>query len=121
MVSHDNSFLNSICNVILHLEWGTLTRYKGDYENFEKVYATEKRNLEASYERQQKEIHKLEEFIAKNKARVATTNLAKSRQKVLDKMDIITLADTPTAKARWVLIYNHFQIYSKAYKTNKFL
>ena len=91
VVSHDNSFLNSICNVILHLEWGTLTRYKGDYENFEKVYATEKRNLEASYERQQKEIHKLEEFIAKNKARVATTNLAKSRQKVLDKMDIITL------------------------------
>ena len=48
VVSHDNSFLNSICNVILHLEWGTLTRYKGDYENFEKVYATEKRNLEAS-------------------------------------------------------------------------
>ena len=91
VVSHDNSFLNSICNVILHLEWGTLTRYKGDYENFEKVYALEKRNLEASYERQQKEIHKLEEFIAKNKARVATTNLAKSRQKVLDKMDIITL------------------------------
>ena len=91
VVSHDNSFLNSICNVILHLEWGTLTRYKGDYENFEEVYATEKRNLEASYERQQKEIHKLEEFIAKNKARVATTNLAKSRQKVLDKMDIITL------------------------------
>lgn len=91
VVSHDNSFLNSICNVILHLEWGMLTRYKGDYENFEKVYATEKRNLEASYERQQKEIHKLEEFIAKNKARVATTNLAKSRQKVLDKMDIITL------------------------------
>lgn len=91
VVSHDNSFLNSICNVILHLEWGTLTRYKGDYENFEEVYAIEKRNLEASYERQQKEIHKLEEFIAKNKARVATTNLAKSRQKVLDKMDIITL------------------------------
>ena len=91
VVSHDNSFLNSVCNVILHLEWGTLTRYKGDYENFEAVYAIEKRNLEASYERQQREIQKLEEFIAKNKARVATTNLAKSRQKVLDKMDIITL------------------------------
>lgn len=101
VVSHDTSFLNSVCNVILHLEWGTLTRYKGNYENFEAVYAIEKRNLEASYERQQKEIQKLEEFIAKNKARVATTNLAKSRQKVLDKMDIITLGkekEKPTYK-----------------------
>ena len=96
VVSHDNSFLNKICNVILHLEWGTLTRYKGNYENFEQVYEIEKRNLEQAYNRQQREIEKLEEFIAKNKARVATTNLAKSRQKVLDKMDVITLGKEKT-------------------------
>ena len=100
---------------------GNVNPLQGGLWKFWKSICDWKRNLEASYERQQKEIHKLEEFIAKNKARVATTNLAKSRQKVLDKMDIITLADTPTAKARWVLIYNHFQIYSKAYKTNDFL
>ncbi|MDD6302104.1 MAG: ABC-F family ATP-binding cassette domain-containing protein [Bacillales bacterium] len=91
IVSHDNSFLNKVCNVILHLEWGTLTRYKGNYDNFLSVYEIEKRNLEASYIRQQREIEKLEEFIAKNKARVATSNMAKSRQKVLDKMDRIVL------------------------------
>lgn len=91
VVSHDNTFLNNVCNVILHLEWGTLTRYKGDYDNFLSVYEIEKRNLEQAYNRQQREIEKLQEFIAKNKARVATTNLAKSRQKVLDKMDVITL------------------------------
>ena len=91
VVSHDTTFLNNVCNVILHLEWGTLTRYKGDYDNFVQVYEIEKRNLEQAYNRQQREIEKLQEFIAKNKARVATTNLAKSRQKVLDKMDIITL------------------------------
>lgn len=91
LISHDTSFLNNICNVILHLEWGTLTRYKGNYDNFLQVYEVEKRNLQQAYMRQQREIEKLQEFIAKNKARVATTNLAKSRQKVLDKMDVISI------------------------------
>ena len=50
-----------------------------------------KRQLEQAYDKQQKEISHLEDFIARNKARVATTNMAKSRQKKLDKMDIIEL------------------------------
>lgn len=91
VVSHDINFLNNVVNVILHLEWGTLTRYKGDYDHFLEMYEIEKRNLEQAYERQQKEIAKLQDFIARNKARVATSNLAKSRQKVLDKMDVISL------------------------------
>ena len=91
LVSHDTTFLNNTVNVILHLEWGTLTRYKGDYNNFLSVYEIEKRNLEQAYLRQQREIAKLEEFIAKNKARAATANMARSRQKTLDKMDVITL------------------------------
>lgn len=91
VVSHDIDFLNNVVNVVLHLEWGTLTRYKGDYTHFLEMYEIEKRNLEQAYERQQKEIAKLQDFIARNKARVATSNLAKSRQKVLDKMDIISL------------------------------
>lgn len=56
------------------------------------MYQLKKRQLEQAYEKQQKEISHLEEFIAKNKARVATTNMAKSRQKKLDKMDIIELS-----------------------------
>lgn len=91
VVSHDIEFLNKIVNVVLHLEWGTLTRYKGDYNHFLEMYEIEKRNLEQAYERQQKEIAKLQDFIARNKARIATSNLAKSRQKVLDKMDVISL------------------------------
>ncbi len=91
VVSHDINFLNNVVNVVLHLEWGTLTRYKGDYTHFLEMYEIEKRNLEQAYNRQQKEIAKLQDFIARNKARVATSNLAKSRQKVLDKIDVISL------------------------------
>ena len=60
--------------------------------NFRRIYEANKAQLEAAYERQQAEIAKLEDFVARNKARVATTGMAKARQKKLDKMDIIELA-----------------------------
>lgn len=91
LVSHDIPFLNDVVNVIYHVENAVLTRYTGDYDNFQKMYELKKRQLEQAYEKQQKEIADLEDFIARNKARVATTNMAKSRQKKLDKMDKITL------------------------------
>ncbi|MBF8982767.1 ABC-F family ATP-binding cassette domain-containing protein [Lutibacter sp. B2] len=89
LVSHDISFVNAVSNVIYHMENGSLSRYKGSYEDFERMYALKRRQIEQSYDKQQKEIKNLETFIAKNKARVATTGMAKSRQKKLDKMDII--------------------------------
>ena len=91
LVSHDIPFLNSVVNVIYHVEDAILTRYKGDYNDFMSMYELKKRQVEQAYEKQQKEIAHLEDFIARNKARVATTNMAKSRQKKLDKMDIIEL------------------------------
>lgn len=92
LVSHDIPFLNSVVNVIYHVENAVLTRYTGDYDNFMRMYELKKRQLEQAYEKQQKEIADLEDFVARNKARVATTNMAKSRQKKLDKMEKITLA-----------------------------
>ncbi|WP_426350623.1 ABC-F family ATP-binding cassette domain-containing protein [Alloiococcus sp. CFN-8] len=92
LISHDIPFLNSVVNLIYHVEHRKLTRYVGDYESFRRVYEAKKEQLEAAYERQQQEIAKLEDFIARNKARVATSNMAKARQKKLDKMDIIELA-----------------------------
>ena len=88
LVSHDIPFLNDVVNVIYHVENAVLTRYTGDYENFQRMYELKKRQIEQAYEKQQKEIADLQDFIARNKARVAT-NMAKSRQKKLDKMDII--------------------------------
>ncbi len=92
LVSHDIPFLNDVVNVIYHVENAVLTRYTGDYENFQRMYELKKRQIEQAYEKQQREIADLQDFIARNKARVATTNMAKSRQKKLDKMDIIEKA-----------------------------
>ncbi len=89
LISHDIAFLNNVVNVIYHLENCELTRYSGDYDKFQELYAIYKSQKESAYERQQQEVAKLEDFIARNKARVATTGMARSRQKKLDKMDII--------------------------------
>ena len=69
-----------------------LDRYVGNYDQFQEVYAMKKAQLEAAYNKQQKEIAQLKDFVARNKARVATHNMAMSRQKKLDKMDVIELA-----------------------------
>ena len=92
LISHDIPFLNSVINLIYHMENKSLDRYPGDYDRFQEVYAMKKSQLEAAYNRQQQEISELKDFVARNKARVATRNMAMSRQKKLDKMDVIELA-----------------------------
>lgn len=91
LISHDIPFLNSVINLIYHIEDKELSRYVGDYDEFVKVYEAKKLQLEAAYKKQQQEIADLEDFVARNKARVATRNMAMSRQKKLDKMDLIEL------------------------------
>lgn len=92
LISHDIPFLNSAVNLIYHMENQRLDRYVGNYDQFQEVYAMKKAQLEAAYNKQQKEIAQLKDFVARNKARVATRNMAMSRQKKLDKMDVIELA-----------------------------
>ena len=91
LISHDIPFLNDVINIVYHVENHDLVRYTGDYDNFQAVYAMKKAQLEAAYERQQKEIADLQDFVNRNKARVATRNMAMSRQKKLDKMERIEL------------------------------
>lgn len=92
LISHDIPFLNSVINIIYHMDNQQLNRYVGDYDKFQEVYEMKKSQLEAAYNRQQKEIADLKDFVARNKARVATRNMAMSRQKKLDHMDVIELA-----------------------------
>lgn len=92
LISHDIPFLNSVVNLIYHMDNRQLTRYVGDYGKFQEVYAVKKAQLEAAYNRQQKEIADLKDFVARNKARVSTRNMAMSRQKKLDRMEVIELA-----------------------------
>ncbi len=96
LISHDMEFLNSVVNIIYHMENQELNRYVGDYYKFKEVYEVKKSQLEAAYRRQQQEIDQLKDFVARNKARVATRNMAMSRQKKLDKMDVIELAREKT-------------------------
>lgn len=92
LISHDIPFLNSVINLIYHMENQKLERYVGDYDHFLEVHEMRKQQLESAYKRQQQEISELKDFVARNKASVATRNMAMSRQKKLDKMDVIELA-----------------------------
>lgn len=92
LISHDIPFLNDVVNIIYHMENAALDRYVGNYDKFKEVYDVKKSQLEAAYRRQQQEISDLKDFVARNKASVATRNMAMSRQKKLDKMDVIELA-----------------------------
>ena len=92
LISHDIPFLNSVINLIYHMENQKLERYVGDYDNFRRIYEVKKAQQEAAYRAQQQEIAELQDFVARNKARVATRNMAMSRQKKLDKMELIELA-----------------------------
>src|SRR5690625_615192 len=91
LISHDIRFLNQVVNVIYHMENHRVTRYPGDYNEFLRVYEMKKQQLASAYQKQQKEIANLKDFVARNKANAATSKMAMSRQKKLDKMDVIAL------------------------------
>lgn len=93
LISHDVNFMNEVTNVIYHMSEQKLDRYVGDYHSFEEVYEMRKAQRIAAYNRQQQEIADLEDFVARNKARVATRNMAMSRKKKLDKMERIELME----------------------------
>ena len=103
LVSHDFPFLNDVVNVIYHVENSILTRYTGNYEQFLQVHELKKRQGLKAYEKQQKEVERLEDFIARNKARISTTGRAKSRQKQLDKIEIL---EKPKEKIKPIFKFN---------------
>lgn len=94
IVSHDRYFLNKLCNKIWEITSKKLTAYRGDYSSFlvQKDMNTARHIKE--YEAQQKEIAKLEDYIARNKVRASTAVAAKSREKQLERMDIIEKPET---------------------------
>ena len=92
LISHDIPFLDDVVNIIYHMENQKLDRYVGNYKDFQRIHEAKKAQLEAAYKKQQQEINQLKDFVARNKARVSTRNMAMSRQKKLDKMNVIELA-----------------------------
>ena len=89
IISHDRYFLNKVCTRICEIEQGRLTSYRGDYSSYlvQKKMNSERQLKE--YEAQQKEIAKLEDYVAKNLVRASTSKMAKSRQHMLDRIERI--------------------------------
>ena len=100
IVSHDRYFLDRLCTSICEIERGVLRRYKGNYTAFVRQREENDARQEKEYEQQQKEIAKMEDYVARNLVRASTTKMAQSRRKQLERMELIErpVHDTKTAK-----------------------
>ena len=103
IVSHDRFFLDRLCTSICEIVRGTLTRYKGNYTAFTKLRADAWERQQKEFDAQQREIAKLEDYIARNKVRASTAKSAKSREKQLEKMERIErpVGEAKTAKLKF--------------------
>ena len=97
LISHDIPFLNSVINLVYHMDNQELNRYVGDYDRFQEVYAVKKAQLEAAYNRQQKEIAELKDYVARNIVRATTASSAQSRVKKLENMELLEKPLPPPA------------------------
>lgn len=89
IVSHDRYFLDRLCTSICEIERGILTRYKGNYSAFVRQREENTARREKEYEQQQKQIAKMEDYVARNLVRASTTKMAQSRRKQLEKIERI--------------------------------
>ncbi|OXH81581.1 hypothetical protein CA830_40225, partial [Burkholderia multivorans] len=81
VISHDREFLDSICNVTLHLENRQIKRYGGNYSQFEVLRAQQLALQQSAYEKQQKTVAHLQSFIDRFKAKATKARQAQSRMK----------------------------------------
>ncbi|MBQ8993351.1 MAG: ABC-F family ATP-binding cassette domain-containing protein, partial [Turicibacter sp.] len=91
IVSHDRYFIDQIATTIYEIEYRKCTKYKGNYSDYMDQKAISYASLMKQYEKQQKEISKMEDFISRNIVRASTTRRAQSRRKLLDKMERIEI------------------------------
>ena len=89
VISHDTDFLNRVCRFIVSIENGMIRKYGGNYDQYKVQAEQNAKQYEESYLRQQREIERMEDYIARNKARASTAGMANSRQKMLDRMEVL--------------------------------
>ena len=87
IVSHDRYFLDKVVSEIYEISRHKMRHYKGNYSRYLDLKAEQLQSEWKSYEKQQEEIHKLEDFVARNLVRASTTKRAQSRRKQLEKME----------------------------------
>jgi len=89
VISHDTAFLDKVCKVIISIENGQIKKYFGNYSQYKEEAEQNAKQYEDSYHRQQEQIEKMKDYIARNSARAATAGMANSRKKMLDKIDVM--------------------------------
>lgn len=89
VVSHDRYFLDRVARTTYDLQNGRSIRYPGNYSTFAELKTQREIELLQSYEQQQTEIARMEDFIARNIVRASTTKRAQSRRKALERMEMV--------------------------------
>ncbi len=89
IVSHDRYFLDRLCTSVWDVQFGEVHCYKGNYTKYKTLKAERLKTQLAAYEKQQREIADMEDYIAANKVRASTADMAKSREKALARMERI--------------------------------
>ncbi len=105
IVSHDRYFLDRLCTSICEIEHGRLTRYKGNYSAFIRQREENDARREKEYIQQQKQIAKMEDYVARNLVRASTTKMAQSRRKQLEKIEPVEKPVHDTRRARISFTY----------------
>ena len=93
-VSHDRYFLDSLVDTVYEIERNKCTRYVGNYSKYLEQKKINREIEMKHYNTQQREIRHLEEYVEKNSVRASTAKMAKSRQKMLDRIEIIDKPDS---------------------------
>ncbi len=117
VVTHDRYFLDNVVDTIYEIERCKATKYPGNYTKYLEQKKTDREIRLKDYELQQKEIKRLEEYVAKNQVRASTAASAKSKQKMIDRMELLERpdGDLKQAKFRFETVY---QSYKDVLKTN---
>lgn len=89
VISHDVKFLNAVSNFIVNIENGFIKKYSGNYDKFLVMHEMNAKQYEEDYNRQQKQIKKLQDYIDRNSARASTAGMANARKKQLAKIEVM--------------------------------
>ncbi|ENI8224294.1 ATP-binding cassette domain-containing protein [Listeria monocytogenes] len=89
IVSHDRYFLDKVVNQVYEISRTKIDHYKGNYSSFVSQKQAKLEQMWKEFDKQQKQIAKLEDFVARNIVRASTTKRAQSRRKQLEKMDVL--------------------------------
>lgn len=102
IVSHDRYFLDRVVNEIYEISRHKIRHYTGNYSRYLDLKAAQLSSDWKAYEKQQVEIEKLEDFVARNLVRASTTKRAQSRRKTLEKMDRLDRPDGNEKSAKFM-------------------